>query len=99
MLGAEVPGHRREQLTQTLIVRLLRTHFFTPILVIVKSQWNIIELVTTRPDQDAPPLADVLEVHLKDPDPTLALLNVASSLNPLALIRVLVAEPNKQKLN
>ena len=55
--------------------------------------------MTTRPDQDAPPLADVLEVHLKDPDPTLALLKVASSLNPLALIRVLVAEPKKQKLN
>ena len=30
-LGAEVPGHRRQQqLTQTLIVRLLQTHFFTP---------------------------------------------------------------------
>ena len=26
MLGADVPGHRREQLTQTLIVRLLKTH-------------------------------------------------------------------------
>ena len=31
-LGAEVPGHRQQQLTQTLIVRLLKTHFFTPIL-------------------------------------------------------------------
>ena len=31
-LGAEVPGHRRQQLTQTLIVRLLKTHLFTPIL-------------------------------------------------------------------
>ena len=30
-LGAEVAGHRQEQLTQTLIVRLLKTHFFTPI--------------------------------------------------------------------
>ena len=26
-LGAEVPGHRQQQLTQTLIVRLLKTHF------------------------------------------------------------------------
>ena len=51
--------------------------------------------MTTIPDQDAPPLADVLEVHLEDPDPTLALLKVSSSLNPLALIRVLVAEPKK----
>ena len=31
-LGAEVPGHRQQQLTQTLIVRLLKTHFLTPIL-------------------------------------------------------------------
>ena len=31
-LGAEVPGHRQKQLTQTLIVRLLKTYFFTPIL-------------------------------------------------------------------
>ena len=31
-LGAEVPGHRQQQLTQTLIVRLLKTHFFTLIL-------------------------------------------------------------------
>ena len=30
-LGAEVPGHRQEQLTQTLIVRLKKTHLFTPI--------------------------------------------------------------------
>ena len=28
---AEVPGHHQQQLTQTLIVRLLKTHFFTPI--------------------------------------------------------------------
>ena len=28
-LGAEVPGHRQEQLTQTLIVRLLKTHLFS----------------------------------------------------------------------
>ena len=27
-LVAEVPGHRQKQLTQTLIVRLLKTHFF-----------------------------------------------------------------------
>ena len=31
-LGAEVPGHRQQQLTQTLNVRLLKTHFLTPIL-------------------------------------------------------------------
>ena len=30
-LGVEVPGHRQQQLTQTLIVRLLKTHLFTPI--------------------------------------------------------------------
>ena len=36
-LGAEVPGHRQEQLTQTLIVRLLKTHFFTPFLDCEKS--------------------------------------------------------------
>ena len=36
-LGAEVLGHRQEQLTQTLIVRLLKTHFFTPILDCEKS--------------------------------------------------------------
>ena len=31
-LGAEVPGHRQQQLTQTLIVRLMKTHFLPPIL-------------------------------------------------------------------
>ena len=36
-LGAEVPGHRQQQLTQTLIVRLLKTLFFTPILDFKKS--------------------------------------------------------------
>ena len=36
-LGAEVPGQRQEQLTQSLIVRLLKTHFFTPILYCEKS--------------------------------------------------------------
>ena len=44
-LGAEVPGHRQKQLTQTFIVRLLKMHLFTPI----SSQQNRIELVT-RPD-------------------------------------------------
>ena len=32
VLGAEVPGHCQKQLAQTLIVRLLIKHFFTPIL-------------------------------------------------------------------
>ena len=32
MLGPKVPGYCQKQLTQTLIVRLLETHFFTPIL-------------------------------------------------------------------
>ena len=36
-LGAEVPGHRQQQLTQTLIVRLLKMHFFTLILDCEKS--------------------------------------------------------------
>ena len=27
-LGAEVPGHHQQQLTLTLIVRLLKTHYF-----------------------------------------------------------------------
>ena len=31
-LGAEVPGYRQQQLTQTLIVRLLKIHFFTSFL-------------------------------------------------------------------
>ena len=31
-LGEEVRGHRQQQQTQTLIVRLLKTHFFTLIL-------------------------------------------------------------------
>ena len=30
-LGAEVPGHCQQQLKQTLIVRLLKTHLSTPI--------------------------------------------------------------------
>ena len=36
-LGAEVPGHRQDQPMQTLIVRLLKTHLFTPILDCEKS--------------------------------------------------------------
>ena len=36
-LGAEVPGRRQKQPTQTLIVRLLKTHFYTPILDCEKS--------------------------------------------------------------
>ena len=36
-LGAEVPGHCQQQLTQTLIVHLLKTHFFTPFLDCEKS--------------------------------------------------------------
>ena len=32
VLGAAVPGHRQQQLTKTLIVRLLKTHFLRPIL-------------------------------------------------------------------
>ena len=44
--SAEVPGHRQQQLTQTLIVRLLKTHFSTHGSLTVKSQQDIIELVT-----------------------------------------------------
>ena len=36
-LGAEVPGHRQRQLTQTLILLLLKTHFIPTILDFVKS--------------------------------------------------------------
>ena len=36
-LDAEVPGHCQQQLTQTLIVCLFKTHFFTPILDCEKS--------------------------------------------------------------
>ena len=40
-LGVEVPGHRKQQLMQTLIVRLLKTHFFTPILDgELPTEWN-----------------------------------------------------------
>ena len=46
-LGAEVPGHRQQRLTQTLIVRLLKKHYLTPILDCEKSrEQNRIELVT-----------------------------------------------------
>ena len=51
-LGAEVPGHRQQQLMQTLIVRLLKTHFLHRSLIL-KSQQNIIELVT-RPAITSP---------------------------------------------
>ena len=37
VLGTEVPGQRQEQLTQILIVRLSKMHFFTPILDFEKS--------------------------------------------------------------
>ena len=33
-LGAEVTEHRQKQLTQTLIMRLLKTHFFTLTLIL-----------------------------------------------------------------
>ena len=36
-LGAEVLGHRQQQLAQTLIVRLLKTYFCTPIFDFEKS--------------------------------------------------------------
>ena len=39
-------GHHQQQLTQTLIVRLLKTHTFQHRSLIVKSQQNRIELVT-----------------------------------------------------
>ena len=40
-LGAEVPGHRQEQLTKTIIVRLLKMHGFLHQSLILKSQQNI----------------------------------------------------------
>ena len=48
-LGAEVPRHRQHQLTRTLIVCLLKTHFLHRSLI-VKSQLDIIESLT-RPGQ------------------------------------------------
>ena len=43
-LVAEVAGPHQQQLTQTLIMRLLKTHFFTPILDFKSQQKR--ELVT-----------------------------------------------------
>ena len=43
--GAEVPGDCQKQLMQTLSVHLLKRHFLHPSLI-VKSQQNMIELVT-----------------------------------------------------
>merc|ERR1712073_77905 len=37
-LGAEVPGHCQQQLTQTLIVRLLKTHFLHRSLILKSQQ-------------------------------------------------------------
>ena len=37
MLGVVVSGHHQKQLTQTLIVRLLKTHLFAQILDCEKS--------------------------------------------------------------
>ena len=34
-LGAKVPGHRQQQLMQTLIMRLLKTHFFGDLFFVV----------------------------------------------------------------
>ena len=47
MLGAEFPVYRQEQMTQTLIVCLMKTHFLPPILDFEKSN---IELLT-RPGE------------------------------------------------
>ena len=44
-LNEEVPGHRQQQLMQTLIVRLFETHFLHRSLIL-KSQQNRIVLVT-----------------------------------------------------
>ena len=49
-LGAEVPGHRQQQLMQTLIVCLVKTHFFTPILECEKStEYNCVSDQTCYP--------------------------------------------------
>ena len=45
-LGAEVQGHRKEQLSQTLIVGLLKRTCLVHRSLIVKSQQNLFELVT-----------------------------------------------------
>ena len=44
-LNVEVPLHLLKQLTQAMIVRLLKTHFFTLQSLVVRSQQNEIELV------------------------------------------------------
>ena len=49
LLSGMSQGHRREQLTQTLILRLLKTHLFTPIPDLQELKHNKIGLVT-RPD-------------------------------------------------
>ena len=54
-LGAQVPGHRQQQLTQTLIVRLLKTHFFTHRALTLKSKQNRIELYVVTSDLTWPP--------------------------------------------
>ena len=87
-LGAEVSGHSQKELTQTLIVHLLKTHFLHRSLL-AKNQQNRIELVT-RPDgfsgwgveniRLAPSMLGVLAGALA----ALALLGVAMScLTPL----------------
>ena len=55
MLGAKVPGQRQIHRTQTLILGLSKTHFFTPILDCEKWEW--IEIVTI-------PLAGAQEENL-----------------------------------
>ena len=61
-LGAEVPGHRQEQLTQTFDMRLLKTHFLHRFLI-EKSQQNRIELVTRPADYQLPELDFELNHH------------------------------------
>ena len=58
MLGAEVPGHRQEQLTQTLMVRLLKTHLFSlfQILEIVLRFYKLTSDHTLLAKQLPPPL-------------------------------------------
>ena len=41
VLGAEFPGHRQQQITQTLIVGISKTHKLTPILACEKSTEKI----------------------------------------------------------
>ena len=56
------PGHHQKQLTQNLIARLLKTHFFVLILI-VKGQQNGFELVT-RPGHPQEYHCDCLPVRL-----------------------------------